>query len=594
MKLTADFETLNVKGIDETYVWAWSVTEVKQKFKTTTGNTLEEFLDFCFKNYNTSTFYFHNLKFDGDFILNEILQKYQWVPKYEKGMKNVVTTLITDKLHWYSIKIYIAENKYITILDSLKILNYSVEQIAKDFNLTILKGSIDYVKYRPRIYKMTPEEEEYIQNDTKIMAMALYEMFKEGFTKMTVASEALKQYTLMIGGSTKFRQIFPELTTFIDGFCRESYKGAFVWVNPEFQGQIVSSGGVIDKNSMYPWIYGSGEFDLPYGKPVYFKGQYKEDTLYPLYIIKFRCEFELKEGMIPTVQLKHTSSFVDNEYLTDSHNEEVILTMTNVDLELFLKHYDTYNLEYIEGYKFKSSKTLFKKYCDKYIEQKIINKKNKNVVKTLIAKLMLNSLYGKFGTGIIGGLRMPTLQNGILKFEEDKSDKHRKPVYVPVASFITAYARREIISDSQKLYNRGVYLYSDTDSIHYILPEHETHEQFLKESGLHVDPYELGAWDLELEFNRGKYLRQKCYIEEYTKLITDKETNIRYFKTQNKVTVAGLPHTLHKYVNFDNFNYGLNIENLPLKASDKTKYTYKRVKGGVKLVEAKWEIKKVS
>ena len=80
---------------------------------------------------------------------------------------------------------------------------------------------------------------------------------------------------------------------------------------------------------------------------------------------------------------------------------------------------------------------------------------------------------------------------------------------------------------------------------------------------------------MESTFTRGKYLRQKCYIEE-----NDEELN---------VTVAGLPKNLAKYVNFDNFEQGMS-----LLAEDKEidhKLTFKHVKGGVLLVDTDFTIK---
>ena len=102
------------------------------------------------------------------------------------------------------------------------------------------------------------------------------------------------------------------------------------------------------------------------------------------------------------------------------------------------------------------------------------------------------------------------------------------------------------------------------------LPEDEL------KSFVDIDDYKLGAWKLESKFKRGKFLRQKAYIEE------DYDNNIN-------VTVAGLPKHLGKYVTFENFKIGFS-----LLASDDTidhKLTYKHVDGGVMLVETDFTIK---
>lgn len=84
-----------------------------------------------------------------------------------------------------------------------------------------------------------------------------------------------------------------------------------------------------------------------------------------------------------------------------------------------------------------------------------------------------------------------------------------------------------------------------------------------------------GAWKLESKFKRGKFLRQKCYIEESY----DDEIN---------VTVAGMPKKVHKKVNFENFETGFTTTNFN---DDCKKLTYKHVKGGVMLVNTDFTIK---
>ena len=94
---------------------------------------------------------------------------------------------------------------------------------------------------------------------------------------------------------------------------------------------------------------------LPYDDPVYFEGKYTPDEMYPLYIQSINVSFEIKEGYIPTIQVKKSPSYLFNptEYLESSNGEIVTLVLTSVDLELFFKHYDVEYLEYNDGYKFK-------------------------------------------------------------------------------------------------------------------------------------------------------------------------------------------------------------------------------------------------
>lgn len=56
----------------------------------------------------------------------------------------------------------------------------------------------------------------------------------------------------------------------------------------------------------------------PYGTPIYFEGEYKEDKLYNLYVQTISTIFKLKAGKIPSIQIKNNLSFEPTEYLETS------------------------------------------------------------------------------------------------------------------------------------------------------------------------------------------------------------------------------------------------------------------------------------
>ena len=577
-KFTADFET----NVDENdcRVWAYAICEIDDVSNFMYGNNIEDFIKWCADKKENYVVYFHNLKFDGEYIISYLLHNgYEYIQDKKDRKDSTFTTLISDMGQWYSIEIFFeTKNKKhinkVTIYDSLKILNFSVEQIAKDFNLPISKLIIDYKEHREVGHVLTEDEIAYIRNDVEIMARALKIMFDEDLTKMTIGSDALHSYKNI---NTHFRKYFPSLPFEIDRDIRRSYKGGFTYLNDIYKGQETGAGIVFDKNSMYPakMMYEK----MPFGDPIFFEGEYIEDTLYPLYVQTLSCIFELKDGMIPTIQIKNNLSFVPNEYVKSSDGDIVTLTLTSVDLELFLEHYNVYELEYHSGWKFRAVKGLFTEYIEYWTEKKIQAKKDGNGALYRIAKLMLNSLYGKFGLNPIVRSKYPYLdEDGVVKYAMTESEI-RESVYIPVATFITSYARKDIIESSQKIrdysikkYGKDLYVYSDTDSIHCLFDESEDLSDVLD-----IDDYRLGAWKLESKFKRGKYLRQKCYIE------------LDYNENLN-VTVAGLPKKLGNIITFDNFNIGFTTENIDME-KDKKKLTYKHVKGGVLLVETEFSIK---
>lgn len=585
INLSCDFETLVAEN--ETYVWLWGITTINESFDFFYGSTIGDFFEFLFKNYNKSKCYFHNLKFDGSFILSYLLNNgYEWCENVKDSeLKKCFSCIISDMNVYYSITVKNG-NKKLTFLDSLKILNYSVSSIAESFNLYEKKGKIDYKAFRPLGYKANKEEVEYIHNDTLIVAKALYEMFQNGFKKMTTSSQSLYEYKTMITDK-RFKKIFPKLTSAQDSFIRKSYKGGFTFVNPKYKNKHLGKGGVIDNNSEYPFCYGYKT--LPYGKPIYYKGKYAENPYYTLYVQHIKCDFYLKENKIPTIQLKNNKLlFADNEYI-ENCDTITDLYLTNVDLELFLDHYDVGTIEYIDGYMFQGSSKMFYEYVEKYTEQKIKAKKEKDNVKYLLAKIFLNGLYGKFGARKISIMKKPYLdENGILHFTKGYTEEDCD-IYVPLASFVTSYARHLTITTAQKFKDSKFdrYLYSDTDSIHFLIEENENYDDVLKECEIDVDKFRLGAWDLELKFDECKYLRQKCYIEKVTE-----EYKEEYKGTNGiKVTIAGLPSELHKYITFNNFKYGLSLAELKKKQPQLEKLKMKQVKGGAVLLDSKWKIK---
>lgn len=537
---TADFETTTQK--DDCRVWAWIVVNVDKPEEYLTGNDISTFIDFLgAKKYGKSKkLWFHNLAFDGEFIFNYILRSgFEWIYERKYLKNNRFSTLISDTGKFYSIDLMTNDCK-IQILDSLKLLNSSVDKIAHDFKLSISKLSIDYSAVREKGHQLTEEEKAYILNDAKIMALALKQLFDKGFTKMTAGSNALKFYKNVIGGEKQFRDIFPVLSC--DEFIRKSYKGGFTYLNEKYANKNIGEGQVYDVNSLYPSVLHS-PYLYPYAQPEYYLGEYKNDKNYPLFVQRFRCSFDLKKGYLPTIQIKtNRFAFIPTEYCKSSNDIEVELTLTSVDLKLFLEHYEVYNMEYIDGYKFKAKTGLFDEYIDTWYTAKTEAKVTKNAVLSQLAKLLLNSLYGKFATNPRVQSKAPYLgEDGIVHYRLLQPET-REPLYIPVGTFVTSYARNVTIRAAQKCYDR--FIYADTDSLHLIGTETPP---------IDVDQLRLGAFKLESVFTQAKFLRSKLYME-YGREPDEPEGSEEW-----KITGAGMPPATKKEVTYENFDYGANF-----------------------------------
>ena len=67
MKYAADFETTTRE--EDCRVWAWALCKIGQSEQVETGTSLDHFMARLARKKENMTVYFHNLKFDGEFIL---------------------------------------------------------------------------------------------------------------------------------------------------------------------------------------------------------------------------------------------------------------------------------------------------------------------------------------------------------------------------------------------------------------------------------------------------------------------------------------------------------------------------------------------
>ena len=564
-KYVADFETTTLA--DDCRVWAYAIVDIEDTEKPNPdviiGTNIDGFLEWCEKQKKPTKVFFHNLCFDLSFVIDKLFRLgFKHTTENKDRQSKTFNTMISDKGLVYQCEIIFYRKgkniRKVILQDSLKLIPLKVKEIPKAFGLTEAKGEIDYDRHNklPPNSPLTEEEKEYIKHDVIIVARAISYMYSQGLNKMTIGACALDEYKKLIGKKT-FARWYP--TPEYHNDVKQSYRGGFTYLNPKYKSKPVKAGVCLDVNSLYPSVMRSHNNPLPFGTPIFFEGQYKYDPVYPLYTQMMSCQFELKEGKIPTIQIKHSLDWKGNEYLTSSHGEEVVLCLNSVDLDLFFEQYNVYNPVYHSGWKFKASVGMFDKYIDKWIANKIQATKDGNKGLRYISKLFLNSLYGKFGTDIRLVNKIPYFDDNEVKYYYSEPET-RKGIYIAMASFITSYARRVTITSAQKItddYNAGKsniqFIYADTDSLHLDSPNFQLPE------GLDIDPYKLGAWKYESRFSDkgqksgcgAKYLRQKCYIENSTEDVEGDDPEYEL-----KITVAGMPVECYPQVTFDNFKIG--------------------------------------
>lgn len=643
MKIVCDFETHNHDGADKTGVWAVCICDLNNIDNIMVGDSIDDFFDFCKEANCDIECYYHNLKFDGEFIIYHLLNndyEYSNVKKLkEKEFKtfidsNGVFYSITFKLEGHTIKIY----------DSLKKIPLSVDSIANSYlkGVELNKGIIDYTKDRTHDYKLEEHEDEieYIKSDCQIVALALKQHFDKGMNKMTLSGDAFKNYVDLSfkGNMQHFRRRFPCLDSYklnttiqllhndeevemtYDDYIRKAYVGGWTYVNTHHKKydkvkrelSIYSDGCVLDVNSEHPYSMHSTQGDfydvngphlMPMFTPLFFKGKAEDNIeefqksycrVTPIYIQHLKIDFELKERGIPCIKNKHSSLWIgEDDWLETSNHELYELWVTNVDLDLIFDNYNINDIEYIDCMLFVGAEGLFDIYIDHWINEKVNATKAKDAGRRQIAKLLLNGLGGKFGQRTKSAMKVPKLVNNQVKYEKVELED-RESYYTAVSVFMCAYSRRTIIKAAMSVYDH--FCYADTDSLHLDCPYSE-----IKSDKIRVDSAKLGYFDLESEFVKARFIKSKCYIEctkngELDGIHDEIMMNIKvagllrsYMKRwddreQGKITREDRKQLFKDLnIDFEDFHRGLIIKDGSNKA--------KRIKGGVILKRGDFEIK---
>lgn len=508
--IVADFETSRIApGTTDSHVWCWGASrwcgDRVEDDDYRWGTTIDGFMEYVSSQERSTNVFFHNLKFDGHFIVDWLLRTgKRCIDLDDQGTRKFhvgeFRTTISDMGQWYKIVWKAASNRIVEFRDSYKILPVSVKALGEMSDDHVFKGDIDHTIVRPVGYSPTDEELDYQYRDVRIVSNALH---ISGVSKLTISSLAFNDwkstltFTKEVGTNFKecciWRNIFPRLSDRDDAAIRSAYRGGFTAVAVGKEGYLSGPGRTYDVNSMYPSIL--RDEPLPGGNPIrYFDGLPDNDDYW---VARACVSFKLKSGGIPCIQLKNTPGYRGSEHLKDG--ESVVLSFTNIDYEIFKEMYD-FEIEALEWvYRFRRYTHVF----DAYIEKWGSIKEQSTGVRRQLAKLHLNSLYGKFGNTPKLGSRTPVMDDDGNVHYVPGPTTDDEPNYVPLAVFVTSIARARIIRSAAMCGNR--FLYADTDSLHV--------EGDYPVEGLDVHDTRLGAWKKESSFKYGVYNRAKQYGE---------------------------------------------------------------------------------
>jgi len=465
--------------------------------------------------------YAFNLEFDARKLLSESIEK-----KFYLGIDLDKSLIINNRAHFLKL-----EQKNIYLRDIYPIVNSSLEQAAESFELPTKKQMIagDKEEYFKSIDADETEFLEYLKSDvlaTYELVMKLIQLSglsESNFVRCpTVASLAMKVFKTRMSGDFEIIKKSVLYKTQED-FVRESYYGG----RTEIFKPLAKTGYHYDVNSLYPFemqenFYPVGDAisTLPIGEVIRNKNKdimtherlanFKKliDEQKYLYIID--CVVEVPEVNIPILPYRQ-----DGKLLFPVGSFRGCWTSIELDYAV------SKGVEVKEIYKiivWKKKEKVFKNFVDEFREMK----ENSFGAKKFFAKLIQNSLYGKFGMrrhvlayekytdekrnkldekNILNARIRSLIGTDIIKYKKFVHADYIRPQF---SAFITSYARISLVKQMHRLEERGAEIYyCDTDSI---VTNLEIEPEFCHEK-------KYGLWALERTITEGIFILPKLYAE---------------------------------------------------------------------------------
>ena len=374
--------------------------------------------------------YFHNgSRYDFLFLYDYILDKYD-VQFVNRGTQVIGLKVFT-------------ENAVIEFRDSYALLPFSLEKLIESFNIDTKKVEIDFNK---KWTKKSRLMKEHLKNDCIALYKVLQKFFeRERYRSYTIASLSLKRFLDFSGC-----EIWSVNSKYDNYYRGNYYRGGRVEVYKMYGKNLY----YYDINSLYPYVMLE---KMPVNEPIKIK-RYKSNKIgfYKIELLQDTNDY------ISVLSVKNKNGIY---YVNGCKHD--IFYLTSAELELLLENNVKFKI--IDGYYFEKCEYLFNDYVNYYYDLKLNAKDN---IDRTIAKLMLNSLYGKFGQRLIGyemTNKPKKNQDAIIIDEsynillyEKKLNLKFNGVYI--AAYITALARKRHYELMKSIGFENIF-YCDTDSI---------------------------------------------------------------------------------------------------------------------------------
>lgn len=475
----------------------------------------------------------------------------------------------------------IYKSRVISFHDSCAFLPFSLRRLCENFNVEHKKLNINYSK----ITRVTKKLITYLEHDCKGLHQVIekyrsWDLIKQAGAKTTTASQSLQIFRLFL------KEKIPSLQDSIDEFVRSAYFGGRTEIfrpyyypkkNQDIMKRIEKTKGrgkkektqkllkqidpiyCYDVNSLYPTVMRDNEFPTQFKKRTkkyepkemgfYDVKVYVPETIYipPLGVVKKVGKTE--KFIFPVGTFRGKWSTIELEYAR------------SLGVEI---------LEVYEGMIFSSGGFIFRDFINHLYDVRLKAKEQKNMVDDILAKLCMNSTYGRFGlnrerTNLVedeGQLGVKPYaeiktKKGVVRLMEEDAYLEKTFSNVAIAAWVTSLAR---------IYMHKIYMvaplklfYTDTDSL---LTTHK----------YQADSKGLGALKKEYEAAGAVFLLPKTYCVDHIFNHPD--------EISKKVVMKGFDGKKIKRFNLDQFTQALEGELRALKT--KTPPRLARIKTALK------------
>lgn len=461
--------------------------------------TIESFWTFVFSRVTNNRKVFliaHNISYD---LL--IVNTYYYLPQHNWKLDNFWEENGAHISSWVIPKKYKNKSgdekegilKKIVCIDNMNYFKSSLRQLGKDIGHD--KGEVDF--------KTATKEELsfYCKNDVQVMLIAWQEWLK--FHK----SYNMGKFGMTIAGQSfnTFKHRFMPCDIFIHD-NEESYQlersGYYGGRCEVFRiGEIKDKTYILDVNSMYPAVMESEYY--PTSLAAYMENITIEEITIIInkgYLVTCECEIETDKRIFP-FRFNKKLVFPVGKFTTTLNTPEVIEGIKKGYIKK-VKKISVYN-----------KSKIFTEYVLLFFNERLKAKKNNNGVYILFFKLLLNSLYGKFGQTVTGwdkigdteelnpkkwteydmdtGERLNYRRFGGIIQVSQKEVHESFDSFPAISGHVTSYARMKLYQYMEIVGFENLF-YCDTDSLFV----NETGYQNIKSAGC-LDENILGMLKLE-------------------------------------------------------------------------------------------------